>query len=84
MGKDKNRTGRETRKPKKAAPAAKPATVGERVPGKVVPPPRRVARDRRPTKRAAEVSSASRAGIARAYRQGLALPRLQKVEIALP
>src|SRR6188472_595576 len=53
-------------------------------PGKVVPPPRRVARDRRPTKRAAEVSSASRAGIARAYRQGLALPRLLKVEIALP
>jgi hypothetical protein len=34
MGKDKNRTGRETRKPKKAKPAAKPATPGERVPGK--------------------------------------------------
>jgi hypothetical protein len=43
MAKDKNRTGRETRKPKKAKPAAKPATPGERVPGKIVsqPPPER-------------------------------------------
>jgi hypothetical protein len=36
MAKDKNRSGRETRKPKKAKPAAKPATLGERVPGKVI------------------------------------------------
>jgi hypothetical protein len=36
MSKDKNRSGREVRKPKKAKPAAKPATPGERVPGKVV------------------------------------------------
>ena len=53
-------------------------------PGSVVPPPRPVARESRPTNRAAEVSSASRAGIARAYRQEVALPNLQVVENALP
>lgn len=36
MSKDKNRTGRETRKPKKAKPVAKPAAPGERVPGKII------------------------------------------------
>lgn len=41
MGKDKNRTGRETRKPKKAKPAPKPPAPGERVPGKVVAQPER-------------------------------------------
>ena len=37
MSKEKNRSNKEVRKPKKAKPAAKPAAVGERVPGKVVP-----------------------------------------------
>ena len=36
MAKDKNRSGRETRKPKKAKPAVKPAVPGERVPGKII------------------------------------------------
>jgi hypothetical protein len=36
MAKDKNRSGREARKPKKPKPAVKPATPGERVPGKIV------------------------------------------------
>jgi hypothetical protein len=36
MGKDKNRTGREVRKPKKAKPAPKPPAPGERVPGKII------------------------------------------------
>lgn len=36
MAKDKNRSNRETRKPKKVKPAAKPTTPGERIPGKIV------------------------------------------------
>ena len=36
MAKDKNRSNRETRKPKKAKPVAKPAAPGERVPGKII------------------------------------------------
>ncbi len=36
MAKDKNRSNRETRKPKKAKPEAKPPALGERVPGKVI------------------------------------------------
>ena len=36
MAKDKNRAGREVRKPKKAKPPAKQAAPGERVPGKVI------------------------------------------------
>lgn len=39
MAKDKNRSGREARKPKKQKPAAKPAAPGERVPGKIVTQP---------------------------------------------
>lgn len=39
MGKDKNRTGREVRKPKKAKPSAKPVTTTtDRVPGKTATP----------------------------------------------
>lgn len=36
MSHDKNRSTREARKPKKAKPAAKPATPGERIPGKII------------------------------------------------
>jgi hypothetical protein len=36
VAKDKNRSGREARKPKKVKPAAKPTTPGERVPGKII------------------------------------------------
>ncbi len=36
MAKDRNKGGREVRKPKKAKPAAKPVTTTERVPGKTV------------------------------------------------
>ncbi len=36
MSKDRNKGGKEVRKPKKAKPAAKPAAPGERVPGKIV------------------------------------------------
>jgi len=36
MAKDKNRSNREARKPKKVKPAAKPGIPGERVPGKVI------------------------------------------------
>jgi hypothetical protein len=36
MAKDKNRSNREVRKPKKAKPEAKPNALGERVPGKVI------------------------------------------------
>lgn len=40
MAKDKNRSNREVRKPKKAKPDPKPAALGERVPGKVVTQPK--------------------------------------------
>ncbi len=36
MAKDKNRSGREVRKPKKAKPETKPNALGERIPGKVI------------------------------------------------
>lgn len=36
MAKDRNKGNRETRKPKKAKPAAKPAVTTDRVPGKTV------------------------------------------------
>jgi hypothetical protein len=36
MAKDRNKGGRETRKPKKPKPAAKPVSPTERVPGKTV------------------------------------------------
>ena len=36
MAKDKNRSNREARKPKKAKPETKPSALGERVPGKVI------------------------------------------------
>ena len=36
MSKERNKGGKEVRKPKKAKPAAKPAAPGERVPGKIV------------------------------------------------
>jgi hypothetical protein len=36
MTKDRNKGGREVRKPKKAKPAAKPVSPTERVPGKTV------------------------------------------------
>ena len=40
MAKDKNRSNREVRKPKKAKPETKPGALGERVPGKVVTQPK--------------------------------------------
>lgn len=40
MAKDKNRSNREARKPKKAKPEAKPPALGERVPGKAVTQPK--------------------------------------------
>jgi hypothetical protein len=36
MAKDKNRSNREVRKPKKAKPETKPSALGERVPGKAI------------------------------------------------
>jgi hypothetical protein len=36
MAKDRNKGGREARKPKKAKPAAKPATPPERIPAKTI------------------------------------------------
>jgi hypothetical protein len=39
MSKERNKGGKEVRKPKKAKPAAKPAAPGERVPGKIIAQP---------------------------------------------
>lgn len=36
MAKDRNKGGKEVRKPKKAKPAAKPVAPSERIPGKTV------------------------------------------------
>jgi hypothetical protein len=40
VAKDKNRSNKEVRKPKKAKPEAKPPAIGERVPGKIVTQPK--------------------------------------------
>jgi hypothetical protein len=53
------------------------------LPGNVVPPPRPAARESRPTSRAAEASSASRAPMRARVVEGVALPDLQNIENAL-